>query len=351
MVVCAAASALLLAGGVAATSADADERPDTQGWGGFFPGWPFFGGGGSDLSGDGRSDVDGGFAADRDPGDRSTVGGDGNSIADNDDSGDSDMHGAGRPGFAPGPGHQRPAFGQAPAGQAPAGQGPGGAAPGPGAPAAVAPGVAAPGVAAAGLAAQDPAGQRPAAQRPAAQRPGAQRPQAERPGAQGPGGQRPAAQRQQAQPGAAFLDAARRNVTAADVSGNPAAPVQQKVLILVNQNRRRAGCDALRLDRRLIEAANRHAADMARRDYFEHDSPNGDNAGDRVSRTGYDWKRYGENIARGADSAWEVVDGWMHSPVHRENILDCGLHEMGLGLAIARDRTPYWVQDFATPME
>jgi len=52
----------------------------------------------------------------------------------------------------------------------------------------------------------------------------------------------------------------------------------------------------------------------------------------------------------GVDSAYDVVDGWMHSPEHRHNILDCRLDQMGLGLAIARDRTAYWVQDFATPM-
>ncbi|MEV6633095.1 CAP domain-containing protein [Actinoplanes sp. NPDC051470] len=145
------------------------------------------------------------------------------------------------------------------------------------------------------------------------------------------------------------VDAARRDVTPGSVSGSPAAPVQQQVLNLVNENRRRGGCESLTLDRRLITAANRHASDMARRGYFAHESPSGDGAGERVEDAGYDWKRYGENIARGADSAYEVVDGWMNSPSHRENIMDCKLHQMGIGLAFDSDRTPYWVQDFATP--
>jgi uncharacterized protein YkwD len=147
-----------------------------------------------------------------------------------------------------------------------------------------------------------------------------------------------------------LITAAREYVTAGDISSSPSAPVQQQVLALVNQNRRRGGCDELTLDRRLIDAANEHAADMARRDYFAHESPNGAGAGDRVRDAGYRWSRYGENIARGADSAYEVVDGWMHSPEHRENILDCRLHQMGVGLALSGDDTPYWVQDFATPM-
>jgi uncharacterized protein YkwD len=161
----------------------------------------------------------------------------------------------------------------------------------------------------------------------------------------GPARPKPAAQR----PAATTLAAAQREVTPGSVSVSPAAPVQQQVLALVNGNRRRGGCDDLSLDRRLIAAAYRHAADMARRGYFAHESLNGDGAGDRVQGAGYAWSRYGENIARGQESPYEVVDGWMHSEVHRENIMDCQLHQMGIGLAFSPDREPYWVQDFATP--
>jgi uncharacterized protein YkwD len=167
--------------------------------------------------------------------------------------------------------------------------------------------------------------------------PGAGLPEAARRAAPGP-------------PATVLRTAARRSVTTADISNNPNAPVQQRVLALINQNRRRGGCGALSLDRRLIAVANLHAADMARRHYFAHNSPRGDDPGDRVRRAGYHWRRYGENIARGFASAYDVVNGWMHSSPHRANILDCRLHQVGIGLAIARDRTAYWVQDFATPM-
>jgi uncharacterized protein YkwD len=125
--------------------------------------------------------------------------------------------------------------------------------------------------------------------------------------------------------------------------------VQWRVLALVNANRRRGGCRPLSLDRRLTAAADEHASEMAHRRYFAHESPDGAGAGDRVRDAGYRWSRYGENIARGPDSASEVVNGWMHSPGHRRNIMDCRLRQMGLGLAFDRRRTPYWVQDFATP--
>lgn len=143
-------------------------------------------------------------------------------------------------------------------------------------------------------------------------------------------------------------DGAHRNVSPGSVSGSETAPVQRQVLALVNEHRDRAGCDGLTPDRRLITAANRHAAEMARHGYFAHRSLDGRGTAERVSDAGYDWSRYGENIARGQDNPAEVVDGWMNSTEHRENILDCRFEQMGVGLAFDGD-TPYWVQDFASP--
>jgi uncharacterized protein YkwD len=187
-----------------------------------------------------------------------------------------------------------------------------------------------------------PDGQQPAAHQPVHQ----QQPVQQKPAQQQADRQKPSAERPMK---ADTLAAAQQDVSPASVSDSVNAPVQRQVLALVNENRRRGGCDALTLDRRLIAAANRHAADMARRGYFAHESPSGDRAGERVQDAGYRWSRYGENIARGQDNPAEVMDGWMHSPEHRENIMDCDLHQMGIGLAFASDRTPYWVQDFATP--
>ncbi|MEU4428306.1 CAP domain-containing protein [Actinoplanes sp. NPDC024001] len=188
-----------------------------------------------------------------------------------------------------------------------------------------------------------PSPSRPATTPPHTRQPERPRPHAddrERPLRQLPGFARP-----QADPFAG----ARTAVSARSISSSPYAPVQQQVLALVNRNRRNHGCGPLTVDRRLIEAANRHAADMARRGYFAHEGPRGDRAGHRVAEAGYEWQRYGENIARGQETPYEVVVDWMNSPEHRENILDCRLDEVGVGLAIARDDTPYWVQDFATP--
>ncbi|WP_127505825.1 CAP domain-containing protein [Actinoplanes solisilvae] len=332
VVVCATATALLLGGGVAATSAAADERPDTAGWGGFW--WPdLFGGSGADSDDDAFEEP----FADRGDAERPTLDAPpGDTRADGAQADGTHADGAqadgthARPGAAPQDDRGRSAQDDAADQRSNAAQR--GAATGDGA-------------AQRGGAAQSDGADR---QRPAtAQRPHAAQAPVRRPGFAGQ--RQPGFAAQQRQPAGNVMAGARQPVTTSDVSASPHAPVQQRVLVLINQNRRRGGCDPLTLDRRLIAAAYRHAADMARRDYFAHESPNGDDAGERVSEAGYEWKRYGENIARGADSAWEVVDGWMNSPTHRENIMDCRLHQMGIGLAISRDRTPYWVQDFATP--
>jgi uncharacterized protein YkwD len=131
----------------------------------------------------------------------------------------------------------------------------------------------------------------------------------------------------------------------ADATGGP----ERDVLVLVNEQRRRYGCPDVGPDERLAAAARGHAEDMVERGYFAHRSPAGERAGDRITDEGYRWSRFAENIARGQDSAAEVVDDWMDSPPHRANILDCRLAELGVGLTFDRTRKPYWVQNFATP--
>ena len=128
-------------------------------------------------------------------------------------------------------------------------------------------------------------------------------------------------------------------VTRGSVSGSVDAPVQRQALALVNEHRRRDGCPDLTLDRRLIAAANRHAADMARRGYFAHSSPDGDGAGERVEDAGGPVVAVRGNIARGQTSVAEVVDGWMHSPEHRATSWTADCTRLGHRPRVRRRRT------------
>ena len=94
-----------------------------------------------------------------------------------------------------------------------------------------------------------------------------------------------------------------------------------------------------------------HADDMATNNYFEHRDLSGKSPSDRVRATGYQEKLVGENIAYGPKSVDEVVQGWLDSPGHCENIMDPRFVEMGLGYAKSHDskHALYWVQVLATP--
>ncbi|WP_242902990.1 CAP domain-containing protein [Actinomadura terrae] len=116
------------------------------------------------------------------------------------------------------------------------------------------------------------------------------------------------------------------------------------VVSLTNAERAKAGCEPLRVDARLARAARRHSADMAARNYFDHTSRNGDSPWKRMEDAGYR-SPGAENIAKGYATAAAVVAGWMKSPGHRANILNCDLRAIGVGMAAGRGG-PLWTQDF-----
>ncbi|MEV6327788.1 CAP domain-containing protein [Streptomyces sp. NPDC051909] len=120
-----------------------------------------------------------------------------------------------------------------------------------------------------------------------------------------------------------------------------------QVVQLVNAERRKAGCGPLRSDPKLRTAAQRHADDMAARNYYAHAGRDGRNAGDRIRAAGYAWSAWGENIHRGPHSAAQAVDEWMNSAAHRENILNCSFEDIGVGVNLTGNG-PWWVQDFAS---
>lgn len=115
-----------------------------------------------------------------------------------------------------------------------------------------------------------------------------------------------------------------------------------QVVELANANRAEAGCDPLRIDARLTEAAQNHSNDMSARDYFDHTTPEGLTFAERIVTAGYPTPG-AENIARGQQNATQVMKSWMESDGHRANILNCQLSAIGVGLDTDG---MYWTQDF-----
>lgn len=108
------------------------------------------------------------------------------------------------------------------------------------------------------------------------------------------------------------------------------------VLCLVNHERVGRGLAPLIEDPRLESAAQAHADDMGRRNFYAHVSPDGLDADRRMRAAGYDGQSTGENIHWGVGvsaTPARIVEDWMNSPGHRANILRPSFTRIGTGVA------------------
>ncbi|WP_217554688.1 CAP domain-containing protein [Streptomyces sp. GbtcB6] len=149
-----------------------------------------------------------------------------------------------------------------------------------------------------------------------------------------------------------------RNTTTAAASATPkpsstpkatatASGVVARIVELVNAERSKVGCSALTLNTTLSKVAQAHSEDMALHQNMSHIGSDGSSPGDRITSAGYTWSAYGENVAYGYASPEQVMAGWMASPGHKANILNCTFKEIGVGLA---QPNSYWTQDFGTAL-
>jgi uncharacterized protein YkwD len=128
---------------------------------------------------------------------------------------------------------------------------------------------------------------------------------------------------------------------AAATAANGAA-VSDAIFCLTNQIRASYGLAAFRRDARLDAAARLHSEDMAARDYFAHDTPEGLDPSARAVAQGYTFG-VGENIAAGYRDARTAIVAWMASPGHCRNILGVA-RDIGVGTAATPGSN--YTQDF-----
>jgi uncharacterized protein YkwD len=121
------------------------------------------------------------------------------------------------------------------------------------------------------------------------------------------------------------------------------------VIRLTNVQRLAAGCPALTANATLTRVAQAHSQDMADHNYFAHESQDGRSPFDRMTAAGYTYSTAAENIAAGQRTPAAVMDAWMNSAGHRQNILNCRLTQIGVGVATGGSYGIYWTQDFGTP--
>ena len=116
----------------------------------------------------------------------------------------------------------------------------------------------------------------------------------------------------------------------------------------------------LKWNNSLYKAAYEHAQDMNKNSMLEHDGSGkssdwtakdlglnrGSEFDERIIHNGYKHlTKVSENIARGSslNTAQKVVDAWLKSPSHCENIMDPKVKDFGMAKV-----GDYWSQDFAS---
>lgn len=122
---------------------------------------------------------------------------------------------------------------------------------------------------------------------------------------------------------------------------------------LMNRMREREGLFPLRVDRRLVQAAQTHADDMAEHEFVGHDGSDGSLTAYRVDRTRYPWFFVSENTSGGYPTASGTFAAWEASESHRRNNHDEAAQHVGIGYAEntgSRLRS-YWVAVFAASEE
>ena len=121
---------------------------------------------------------------------------------------------------------------------------------------------------------------------------------------------------------------------------------QEEVVRLVNVERTKRGLSELSFNTQLSNVATLKSQDMINKNYFSHTSPTYGSPFDMMKQFNISYKTAGENIAKGQKTPEEVVNAWMNSQGHRENILSTNFTDIGVGVAKSSDGTLYWTQMF-----
>ena len=122
---------------------------------------------------------------------------------------------------------------------------------------------------------------------------------------------------------------------------------EQRVIDLTNAERKKKDLPPLKFNQVLCEVARGHSSNMVKQAKVEHNL-DGKTPYDRIKAAGYRYLLAGENLARADVTIEEVMEAWMASKSHRDNILDAEFTEIGVGL-VRDEQNTYYTQVFAKP--
>ena len=121
---------------------------------------------------------------------------------------------------------------------------------------------------------------------------------------------------------------------------------QKEVVRLVNVERAKKGLKELKFNEKLSNVATIKSQYMINKNYFSHTSPTYGSPFDMMKQFNISYRYAGENIAKGQKTPAQVVEAWMNSKGHRENILNANFTEIGVGVAKDANGSLYWTQMF-----
>ncbi len=124
-----------------------------------------------------------------------------------------------------------------------------------------------------------------------------------------------------------------------------------EVVRATNEKRVAAGLKPLVYNEKLADAARRKAANMFSENYWSHTSPSGKTPWTWFNDAGYKYIYAGENLAKDFGSTDRMMEAWMASPTHKDNIVSPKYSEIGLAVvpgSIGGQDTVLVVQLFGT---
>ncbi|KOA20464.1 SpoIVD-associated factor A [Clostridium homopropionicum DSM 5847] len=122
--------------------------------------------------------------------------------------------------------------------------------------------------------------------------------------------------------------------------------LESRVIQLVNSERAKKGLNSLNHNWQLSRVARYKSQDMVVKKYFSHTSPTYGSPFVMIRNFGINYRTAGENIAYGQRTPEEVMNSWMNSPGHRQNILNPSFSSIGVGVAKNSAGQYYWTQMF-----
>ena len=120
---------------------------------------------------------------------------------------------------------------------------------------------------------------------------------------------------------------------------------EEEIISLFNELRAAHGLSPYEKNWEAARVARHKTEDMKGHNYFGHDSPVYGSFFDMLDNFNISYRYAGENIAKGYTSPQAVVDAWMASPSHRQNILSKSFTQAGAGYS-TNGSDHFWVLIF-----